>query len=98
MSSPIAAWQAGTTYTAGTIVTHNGGVYQKADDGDNTEPDAIAGGWSVLENSNVAEFNAIASSFSTYEERVRKHKAATLAKLHAAGLDPDEVKAVLTAD
>jgi hypothetical protein len=98
MSSPIAAWQAGTTYTAGTIVTHNGGVYQKADDGDNTEPDAIAGGWSVLENSNVAEFNAIATSFSTYEERVRKHKADTLAKLHAAGLDVDAVKAVLTAD
>jgi hypothetical protein len=93
----IQPWAADVAYTPGTCVTHKGTVYQKLDDGDNTEPDAVAGGWSVLEDSNIEEYNAIATSLGGYEERVKLHKATVLAKLHAAGLDAADVKAVLGA-
>jgi hypothetical protein len=95
--STIETWAADAAYQPGNLVTHQGVVYQKLDDGDQSPPDSIPGGWSALENSNVAEFNAIATSFSSDEERVRQHKADILAKLQAAGLRPDEVKAVLAA-
>ena len=38
-------WHSTETYAAGDIVTHGGVKYRKADDGDNTEPDATPGGW-----------------------------------------------------
>jgi hypothetical protein len=41
----IAGWEAGVTYDPGTVVIHQGNRYLKLDDGDNSEPDAIAGGW-----------------------------------------------------
>jgi hypothetical protein len=92
----IQPWVQGT-YSAGDLVSHNGEVYRKVNDADQSEPDAIPGGWELMPSTNLSEFNAIATSFSTYEERVRKHKADTLAKLHAAGLEPADVKAVLEA-
>jgi hypothetical protein len=91
----IEAWAADVAYQPGNLVTHQGVVYQKLDDGDQSPPDSVPGGWVIVENTNLAEFNAIATSFSSYEERVRQHKADILAKLQAAGLNPDDVKAVL---
>jgi hypothetical protein len=95
--STIKTWAADVAYQPGNLVTHQGVVYQKLDDGDQSPPDSVPGGWSPLENSSVAEFNAIATSFAGYEERVRQHKAGILAKLQTAGLNPDDVKAVLDA-
>jgi hypothetical protein len=89
--------QTNAPYQAGVMVLHNGEAYRKLDDDDQTEPDTIGGGWELLQNSNVAEFQAIESAFSSYEQRVADHKAKVLAKLQAAGLSPDAVKAVLNA-
>jgi len=44
----IAEWQAGVDYDPGTVVIHQGNRYLKLDDGDNSEPDAIAGGWEQI--------------------------------------------------
>ena len=41
-------WQDGTVYKAGDLVSHNGQVYCKADDGDNSEPGDVEGGWDAL--------------------------------------------------
>lgn len=38
-------WDAGTTYQPGDVVQHQGKLYRKVDDGDNSEPDAVPGGW-----------------------------------------------------
>ena len=38
-------WDAGTTYQPGDLVQHQGKLYCKADDNDQTEPDSIGGGW-----------------------------------------------------
>jgi hypothetical protein len=38
-------WDASATYAAGDLVTHNGIKYRKMDDGDNSVPDDVPGGW-----------------------------------------------------
>ena len=92
-------YKAGTTYIPGSVVLYDGKAYQKLDDGDNSTPDDIAGGWVELppERSNLAEYTAIEASLGSYEQRVKDHKAEVLAKLAAEGLDPSDVKAVLGA-
>jgi hypothetical protein len=90
-------WKQGDSYDPGTVVLHQGKAYTKLDDGDNSPPDAVPGGWQELETSNVAEYQAIEASFSSYEERKAKHQAEVRSKLAAAGLSEDDVKAVLNA-
>lgn len=41
-------WKAGEVYEPGTVVIHQGDRYLKLDDGDNSMPDAVAGGWEQL--------------------------------------------------
>ena len=101
MNSTIEDWKQGQQYTQGTVVTHNGVTYQKLDDSDQSEPDAVGGGWQVLENSNVTEYNAIAQSLGSYEQRVIDHqkavaaaKASAEAKLAALGLTAEELQAI----
>jgi hypothetical protein len=101
MSTAIEAWQQGKQYDPSVVVTHNGKTYQKLDDGDQSEPDEIGGGWSLITASNVTEFNAIAQSFDTYEQRVIEHqqklakaKETALQKLSALGLSQLEVEAL----
>jgi len=38
-------WDAVISYKLGDVVTHNGKVYRKSDESDNTEPDDVPGGW-----------------------------------------------------
>jgi len=38
-------WSADAVYQPGDLVQHQGKLYRKADDKDNTEPDAVPGGW-----------------------------------------------------
>ena len=92
-------WTKSQSYTAGTVVVHQNKLYQKLDDGDNSPPDDVAGGWVEVppERHNLAEYTAIEASLSSYEQRVKDHKAEVLAKLAAEGLDPSDVKAVLGA-
>lgn len=90
-------WKPGQIYPAGTVVLHHGQPYIKDDDTDQTEPDDVAGGWTPLAFHNLTQYQAIEASFSSYEQRVADHKAQVLAKLQAAGLEPDEVKAALGA-
>jgi hypothetical protein len=88
-------YQPGNRYTEGTIVIHDNKVYKKDADEDNSPPDSVAGGWTEIENTNLAEFQAIADSFNSYEARRDAHKQKVLSQLKAAGLSADEVKAVL---
>lgn len=97
----IQSWQADHTYAPGDVVLHNGSAYHKLDDGDNTEPDAVGGGWQALENSNAVQFNIIAARFNSYEARRDAHLAAMAAarssahtKLQALGLTAEELKAL----
>jgi hypothetical protein len=41
-------WDANTTYKLGDVVTHNGGVFEKIDEHDHSEPDDVPGGWKRL--------------------------------------------------
>ena len=93
-------WTNSQTYTAGTVVIHQGKLYQKLDDGDNSPPDDIGGGWVEIppERNNLAEYTAIEASLSSYEDRKKAHRAAILKKLTDAGLSPDDVKAVLESE
>ena len=87
-------------YPANAIVEHQGKVYEKLDDNDQSPPDEIGKAWRRIDNDphcNVAQYEAIETSFNSYEQRVKDHKAAVLAKLKAAGLDPADVKAVVDA-
>ena len=92
-------YKAGTTYIPGSVVLHDGKAYQKLDDGDNSPPDDVPGGWKLIpdDRSNLTEYQAIEASLGSYEQRVKDHKAEVLAKLAAEGLDPSDVKAVLNA-
>jgi hypothetical protein len=38
-------WNTATSYKAGDLVSHKGLSYRKLDDGDNTAPDSVPGGW-----------------------------------------------------
>jgi hypothetical protein len=92
-------WINSETYTPGDVVVHQDKLYQKLDDGDDSPPDDIAGGWVEvpLESNNLAEYTAIEASFSSYEERKAKYQAEVRQKLAAAGLEPADVLAVLGA-
>lgn len=99
-------WQPNTTYHPGDVVIHNGVLYTKLDDGDNSAPDAVAGGWESAgspELDNLDEFLAIKNSFASYVEQSAKYQAKLQAdrtsaeeKLHRLGLTADEVTALLT--
>ena len=96
-------WTNSQTYTAGTVVVHQDKLYQKLDDGDDSPPDDIAGGWVEVpaERNNLAEYTAIEASLGSYEQRVKDHqakvaaaKASAEAKLKALGLTVDELQAL----
>ena len=87
----------GKTYTPGDVVQHQGKVYSKDSDGDDSPPDAVPGGWTEVVNHNLPEFEAIEASFNSYEQRKAAHKATVMAKLMKEGLNPDDVQAVLNA-
>ena len=93
-------YKAGTTYIPGSVVLHNGKVHQKLDDGDNSTPDDVPGGWKSIpdDRSNLKEYQAIEASLGSYEARVASHRASILKALADAGLDADDVEAVLRAD
>ena len=92
-------WTKSKSYTAGTVVVHQDKLYQKLDDGDDSPPDDIAGGWVEIppERNNLAQYTAIEASLGSYEERKAKHQAEVRKKLAAAGLEPADVLAVLRA-
>ena len=92
-------WTNSKTYTAGDVVVHQDKLYQKLDDGDNSPPDDVAGGWVEVppERNNLAEYTAIEASLGSYEQRKAKHQAEVRKKLAAAGLEPADVLAVLRA-
>ena len=96
-------WTNSKTYTAGNVVVHQDKLYQKLDDGDNSPPDDVAGGWVEIppERNNLAEYTAIEASLGSYEQRVKDHqakvaaaKASAEAKLKALGLTVDELQAL----
>ena len=96
-------WTKSQSYTAGDVVVHQHKLYQKLDDGDNSPPDDIAGGWGEIppERHNLAEYTAIEASFGSYEQRVKDNKAKVAAakasaeaKLKALGLTVDELQAL----
>ena len=44
----VPEWMPDITYATGDHVKHEGKVYQKADDGDNSAPDSVPGGWDLI--------------------------------------------------
>ena len=94
-------WNSNTHYDANEVVEHNGKVYQKLDDNDQTEPDSIGGGWVELQNTNLQQYELIEASFNSYEQRKAQHQAAVKAakasaeaKLAALGLTKEELQAL----
>ena len=96
-------WTKSKSYTAGTVVVHQDKLYQKLDDGDDSPPDDVAGGWVEVppERNNLAEYTAIEASLGSYEQRVKDHqakvaaaKASATAKLAALGLTVEELQAL----
>jgi hypothetical protein len=91
------------TYAPGEFVLHNDKLYQKLDDGDNSAPDDVPGGWGEIpkSNTNLDQYLAIEANFHSYEERRNAHqakvaadKASAVAKLEALGLTVDELHAL----
>lgn len=98
---PLEAWQNGVAYAPGAIVTHQGKVYSKDADSDQTMPDDQKGGWSLLQDTNLQQYELIETSFNSYEQRVAAHQAAVAAakasaeaKLQALGLTVEELQAI----
>lgn len=94
-------WKPGVTYPPGAVVEHQGTVYIKDNDGDQSPPDAVPGGWSVVHSPNLPEYEAIEASFASYEQRRDAHlaamaaaKASAEAKLAALGLTKEELQAL----
>ena len=96
-------WNDKTIYSPGTVVVHQDKLYQKLDDGDDTAPDSVPGGWEQIpdDRNNLTQYTAIESSFNSYEQRVKDHKAKVAAdkasaeaKLEALGLTADELQAL----
>ena len=90
-------WIPGHIYAPGDLALWGGEVYQKSGDSDQSHPDDIAGGWERFNSISPVQYEAIAASFSDYEERKAKRQAEVRKKLAAAGLDEADVKAVLNA-
>ena len=94
-------WKPDTGYSPGTVVLHQGKVYRKANDYDQTMPDDKAGGWEEVPNNNLQQFENIEASFNSYEQRRDAHlaavaaaKASAEAKLTALGLTVEELQAL----
>ena len=96
-------WESGTTYSPGDAVLHEGKLYIKDDDSDQSEPDSTPGGWTESSSSqnNLQEYLVIEQSLTSYEARrdayqaqVAVDKASAEAKLQALGLTADELKAL----
>ena len=91
------------TYAPGDVALHEGTLYQKLDDGDNSAPDEVPGGWELIpeEQTNLQEYLAVEQSLTSYEQRkaarlaqVAAARASAIAKLEAIGLTVDEVTAL----
>ena len=93
----IPEWQPGVDYQPGTVATYEGQVYQKLDDSDISPFDDTPGGWLLVENTNLHEYEAIDQALGSFESRRDAHKAEVLAALEAEGLAADDVRAVLNA-
>jgi len=95
-------WKSDVIYSPADRVVHGGKLYTKLDDGDNTAPDGVGGGWAEVEPLvDPSEFIAIETSLSSYEERVQQHqqalraaKASAQSKLQALGLTVEELQAI----
>jgi hypothetical protein len=94
-------WKAGTNYAPGDVVLHEGKTYQKLDDGDQTRPDEVPGGWLELRTPDVQQYLTIEASLTSYEQRRDAHqaamkvaKASALKKLEALGLTVEELQAL----
>jgi hypothetical protein len=96
--SKIEAWAPGA-YSHGDYVLHNGEVYVKVDDDDQSEPDNIAGGWELVPNTNVVEYNAIVEAFESYEAKKAAHRRKVHDVLAAAGItDGDALRTLEEAE
>ena len=94
-------WKQGNIYDSGSIVEHRGEAYRKLDDGDNSPPDAVPGGWELLQNNHLQQYEVIEAAFGSYEQRRDAHiaavaaaKASAEAKLEALGLTVEELQAL----
>jgi hypothetical protein len=94
-------WKQGDIYDPGAVVGHQGQAYRKLDDGDNSPPDAVPGGWELLQNSNLQQYEVIEAALGSYEQRRDAHiaavaaaKASAEAKLKALGLTVEELQAL----
>ena len=96
-------YESGTTYAPGTVLLHNDKLYRKLDDGDNSSPDDVPGGWSELpkDETNLPEYLTIEASLTSYEARrnayqikVAADRKSAEAKLEALGLTVDELQAL----
>jgi len=97
----VTNWTSGKNYLTGSRVIHEGKVYEKLDDDDQSPPDDIGGGWRLLNVEGVEHYQSIASVLDSYEERVQQHqarlaaaKASAEAKLTALGLTVEELQAI----
>ena len=100
----LEAWVQGTTYSPGSVVSHNGKYYEKLDDVDQSEPDEIDGGWLeiLISKESLDRYQKTVESFSTYEARVIQHqqqqaqaKQSALEKLNKLGITTEELEALL---
>jgi hypothetical protein len=97
----ITDWSADITYAAGATVLHDGKVYEKLADGDQSPPDDIGGGWKPRKAAGLESYRSVAAVLDGYEERVKQHqaklasaKASAKAKLTALGLTVEELQAL----
>lgn len=90
-------------WSPGLVVEHNGKLYKKLDDGDNSAPDDVPGGWVEVpkDETNISEYLTIEAQLSSFEARAKEHqehlaaeRASAEAKLKALGLTVDELKAL----
>ena len=90
-------------WSPGLVVEYKGKLYRKLDDGDNSPPDEVPGGWSELpkDETNLAEYLKVETALNSYEAKRDAHKAKVAAdrksaeaKLEALGLTVDELKAL----
>jgi hypothetical protein len=94
-------WKQGDIYNPGAVVEHQGQAYRKSNDYDQTMPDDRAGGWELLQNNNLQQFEIIEAALGSYEQRRDAHlaavaaaKASAEAKLKALGLTVEELQAL----
>ena len=100
----VTNWTSGKNYLTGSRVIHEGKVYEKLDDDDQSPPDDIGGGWLeiLISKESLDRYQKIVESFSTYEARVIQHqqqqaqaKQSALEKLNKLGITTEELEALL---